>query len=311
MKIKLYLTAVLLIALQWGNAQKKVGIGTETPQETLDVNGTMGIRKLGPAKKNDILAWDKTSKKVVVTPSSNEKFPFYYVNVFIPVAIPNQSGVPQGVNVSNLPIRINPENYDVTVVSANLINVSNGQKTISNVRDYYESSTKSDYSMNYPIIGGNTNNNSLNLYPIIVRSNPNDRVYTNSIAGRVLVDVNKDDATTEGNLLLPENTYLLNIQHPDIKLEKAKDIRMTPPSFEYPDDGPPRYVPGKEIWNGKYKKYYHLSISYPNIPEKHGRGFMPWAKNATNYDEQQDNKSERYAWIVTLFVMDNKWIING
>ncbi len=308
MKIKLYLTAVLLTTLQWGNAQKKVGIGTETPQETLDVNGTMGIRKLGPAKKNDILAWDKTSKKVVVTPSSNEKFPFYYVNVFIPVAIPNQSGVPQGVNVSNLPIRINPENYDVTVVSVNLINVSNGQNTISNVRDYYESSTKSDYSVNYPIIGGNTNNNSLNLYPIIVRSNPNDRVYTNSIAGRVLVDVNKDDATTEGNLLLPENTYLLNIQHPDIKLEKAKDIRMTPPSFEYPDDGPPRYVPGKEIWNGKYKKYYHLSISYPNISEKHGRGFMPWAKNATNYDEQQDNKSERYAWIVTLFVMDNKWI---
>ena len=308
MKIKLYLTAVLLIALQWGNAQKKVGIGTETPQETLDVNGTMGIRKLGPAKKNDILAWDKTSKKVVVTPSSNEKFPFYYVNVFIPVAIPNQSGVPQGVNVSNLPIRINPENYDVTVVSVNLINVSNGQNTISNVKDYYESSTKSDYSVNYPIIGGNTNNNSLNLYPIIVRSNPNDRVYTNSIAGRVLVDVNKNDATTEGNLLLPENTYLLNIQHPDIKLEKAKDIRMTPPSFEYPDDGPPRYVPGKEIWNGKYKKYYHLSISYPNISEKHGRGFMPWVKNATNYDQQQGNKSERYAWIVTLFVMDNKWI---
>lgn len=308
MKIKLYLIAVLLLTLQWGNAQKKVGVGTETPQETLDVNGTMGIRKLGPAKKNDILAWDKTSKKVVVTPSSNEKFPFYYVNVFIPVAIPNSNGVPQGVNVSNLPIRINAQKYDVTVVSVNLINVSNGHNTISNVGDYYQSSAKSDYSVNYPIIGGNTNNNSLNLYPIIVRSNPNDRVYTNSIAGRVLVDVNKDDATTEGNLLLPENTYLLNIQHPDIKLEKAKDIRMTPPSFEYPDDGPPRYVPGKEIWNGKYKKYYHLSISYPNISEKHGRGFMPWAKNATNYDEQQDNKSERYAWIVTLFVMDNKWI---
>lgn len=308
MKIKLYLTAVLLIALQWGNAQKKVGIGTETPQETLDVNGTMGIRELGPAKKNDILAWDKTSKKVVITPSSNEKFPFYYVNVFIPVAIPNSSGVPQGVNVSNLPIRINAEKYDVTVVSANLINVSNGKNTISNARDYYKSSTKSDYSVNYPIIGGNINNNSLNLYPIIVRENPNDRVYTNSIAGRVLVDVNKDAATNENNLLLPENTYLLNIQHPDIKLEKAKDIRMTPPRYEYPDDGPPRFVPGEEIWNGKYKNYYHLSISYPNIPEKHGRGFMPWAKNATNYDEQQDNKTARYAWIVTLFVMDKNWI---
>lgn len=309
MKIKLYLTAVLLIALQWGNAQKKVGIGTETPQETLDVNGTMGIRKLGPAKKNDILAWDKTSKKVVVTPSSNEKFPFYYVNVFIPVAIPNQSGVPQGVNVSNLPIRINAQKYNVTVVSVNLINVSNGQNTISNVRDYYQSSAKSDYSVNYPIIGGNTNNNSLNLYPIIVRANPNDRVNAGSKeAGRVLVDVNKDAATTESNLLLPENTYLLNIQHPDIKLEKAKNTRMTPPSYEYPDDGPPRFVPGKEIWDGTYKNYYNLSISYPNIPEKHGRGFMPWVKNATNYDQQQDNKSERYAWIVTLFVMDNKWI---
>lgn len=306
MKIKLYLTAVLLIALQWGNAQKKVGIGTETPQETLDVNGTMGIRKLGPAKKNDILAWDKTSKKVVVTPSSNEKFPFYYVNVFIPVAIPNPSGVPQGVNVSNLPIRINAQKYDVTVVSVNLINVSNGQKTISNVRDYYESSTKSDYSVNYPIIGGNTNNNSLNLYPIIVRSNPNDRVYTNSIAGRVLVDVNKDDATTESNLLLPENTYLLNIQHPDIKLEKVKNMKGTLGHYEDTDHGL-TWVPGKEIWDGTYKNY-NLSISYPNIPEKHGRGFMPWAKNATNYDEQQGNKSERYAWIVTLFVMDNKWI---
>ena len=308
MKIKLYLIAVLLLTLQWGNAQKKVGIGTETPQETLDVNGTMGIRKLGPAKKNDILAWDKTSKKVVVTPSSNEKFPFYYVNVFIPVAIPNSNGVPQGVNVSNLPIRINAQKYDVTVVSVNLINVSNGHNTISNVRDYYQSSAKSDYSVNYPIIGGNTNNNSLNLYPIIVRENPNDRVFTNTIPGRVLVDVNKNDATTEGNLLLPENTYLLNIQHPDIKLEKAKNTRTTPPYFEYPDDGPPRYVPGKEIWDGTYKNYYNLTISYPNIPEKHGRGFMPWVKNATNYDQQQGNKSERYAWIVTLFVMDNKWI---
>lgn len=308
MKIKLYLTAVLLITLQWGNAQKKVGIGTETPQETLDVNGTMGIRKLGPAKKNDILAWDKTSKKVVVTPSSNEKFPFYYVNVFIPVAIPNSGGVPQGINVSNLPIRINAQKYDVTVVSANLINVSNGQNTISNVRDYYQSGAKSDYSVNYPIIGGNINNNSLNLYPIIVRENPNDRVGSNSEAGRVLVDVNKNNATTEGNLLLPENTYLLNIQHPDIKLAKVKNTKSTPPYYEYPDDGPPRYVPGKEIWDGTYKNYYNLSISYPNIPERHGRGFMPWAKNATNYDQQQGNESERYAWIVTLFVMDNKWI---
>ena len=308
MKIKLYLTAVLLIALQWGNAQKKVGIGTETPQETLDVNGTMGIRKLGPAKKNDILAWDKTSKKVVVTPSSNEKFPFYYVNVFIPVAIPNPSGVPQGVNVSNLPIRINAQKYDVTVVSVNLINVSNGHNTISNVRDYYQSSAKSDYSVNYPIIGGNTNNNSLNLYPIIVRANPNDRINAGSKeAGRVLVDVNKDAATTESNLLLPENTYLLNIQHPDIKLEKVKNMKGTLGHYEDTDHGL-TWVPGKEIWDGTYKNYYNLSISYPNIPEKHGRGFMPWAKNATNYDEQQDNKSERYALIVTLFVMDNKWI---
>ena len=308
MKIKLYLTAVLLIALQWGNAQKKVGIGTETPQETLDVNGTMGIRKLGPAKKNDILAWDKTSKKVVVTPSSNEKFPFYYVNVFIPVAIPNPSGVPQGVNVSNLPIRINAQKYDVTVVSVNLINVSNGHNTISNVRDYYQSSAKSDYSVNYPIIGGNTNNNSLNLYPIIVRANPNDRINAVSKeAGRVLLDVNKDAATTESNLLLPENTYLLNIQHPDIKLEKVKNMKGTLGHYEDTDHGL-TWVPGKEIWDGTYKNYYNLSISYPNIPEKHGRGFMPWAKNATNYDEQQDNKSERYAWIVTLFVMDNKWI---
>lgn len=307
MKIKLYLTAVLLIALQWGNAQKKVGIGTETPQETLDVNGTMGIRKLGPAKKNDILAWDKTSKKVVVTPSSNEKFPFYYVNVFIPVAIPNPSGVPQGVNVSNLPIRINAQKYDVTVVSVNLINVSNGHNTISNVRDYYQSSAKSDYSVNYPIIGGNTNNNSLNLYPIIVRANPNDRISSNAIPGRVLVDVNKNDATTEGNLLLPENAYLLNIQHPDIKLEKVKNEKATPGYFEDTEWGP-RFVPGKKIWDGTYKNYYNLSISYPNIPEKHGRGFMPWAKNATNYDQQQGNESERYAWIVTLFVMDNKWI---
>lgn len=307
MKIKLYLTAVLLIALQWGNAQKKVGIGTETPQETLDVNGTMGIRKLGPAKKNDILAWDKTSKKVVVTPSSNEKFPFYYVNVFIPVAIPNPSGVPQGVNVSNLPIRINAQKYDVTVVSVNLINVSNGHNTISNVRDYYQSSAKSDYSVNYPIIGGNTNNNSLNLYPIIVRANPNDRINAGSKeAGRVLVDVNKDAATTESNLLLPENTYLLNIQHPDIKLEKVKNMKGTLGHYEDTDHGL-TWVPGKEIWDGTYKNY-NLSISYPNIPEKHGRGFMPWAKNATNYDEQQGNKSERYAWIVTLFVMDNKWI---
>lgn len=307
MKIKLYLTAVLLIALQWGNAQKKVGIGTETPQETLDVNGTMGIRKLGPAKKNDILAWDKTSKKVVVTPSSNEKFPFYYVNVLIPVAIPNPSGVPQGVNVSNLPIRINAQKYDVTVVSVNLINVSNGHNTISNVRDYYQSSAKSDYSVNYPIIGGNTNNNSLNLYPIIVRANPNDRINAGSKeAGRVLVDVNKDAATTESNLLLPENTYLLNIQHPDIKLEKVKNMKGTLGHYEDTDHGL-TWVPGKEIWDGTYKNY-NLSISYPNIPEKHGRGFMPWAKNATNYDEQQGNKSERYAWIVTLFVMDNKWI---
>ena len=308
MKIKLYLTAVLLIALQWGNAQKKVGIGTETPKETLDVNGTMGIRELGPAKKNDILAWDKTSKKVVVTPSSDEKFPFYYVNVFIPVAIPNQSGVPQGVNVSNLPIRINAQKYNVTVVSVNLINVSNGHNTISNVRDYYQSNAKSDYSVNYPIIGGNTNDNSLNLYPIIVRANPNDKINAGrDDAGRVLVDVNKDAATTESNLLLPENTYLLNIQHPDIKLEKVKNMKGTPGHFEDTEWGP-RFVPGPEIWDGTYKNYYNLSITFPNVTERFGRGFMPWVEGATGYTGQQEDRNSRYAWVVTIFVMDKKWI---
>ena len=307
MNTKLYLSTALLLLAQWSNAQKKVGIGTESPKQTLDVEGTMRIKELGPAKKNDILAWDEATQQVVITPTSNDKYPFYYVNIFIPVAIPNSSNVPQGVNVQNLPIRINPNKYDITVVSANLINTRGKGKSVSNSREYYHSNSKSDYSVNFPIVGGNINNNQVSLFPIIARNNPNDlNIYT-GISGRVLVDTDKDNATDESKLLLPDGTYLLNMPNPSIKLEGAKNIKSTPGHFEDTEWGP-RFVPGKEIWDGTYKNYYNLSITFPNVTERFGRGFMPWVEGATGYTGQQEDRNSRYAWVVTIFVMDKKWI---
>ncbi len=279
MNTKLYLSTALLLLAQWGNAQKKVGIGTESPKQTLDVEGTMRIKELGPAKKNDILAWDKATQQVVITPTSNDKYPFYYVNLFIPVAIPNRSNVPQGVNVQNLPIRINPNKYDITVVSANLINTRGKGKSISSSKEYYHSNSKSDYSVNFPIIGGNINNNRTSLFPIIVRNNPNDLSIYTGISGRVLVDTDKDNSTDNNKLLLPDGTYLLNIQNPSISLGR------------YPNTN-----------------YYLLSLSFPNVTERFGRGFMPWVESATNYEGQQEDRNSRYAWVVTIFVMDKKWI---
>ena len=279
MNTKLYLSTALLLLAQWGNAQKKVGIGTESPKQTLDVEGTMRIKELGPAKKNDILAWDKATQQVVITPTSNDKYPFYYVNLFIPVAIPNRSNVPQGVNVQNLPIRINPNKYDITVVSANLINTRGKGKSISSSKEYYHSKSKSDYSVNFPIIGGNINNNRTSLFPIIVRNNPNDLSIYTGISGRVLVDTDKDNSTDNNKLLLPDGTYLLNIQNPSISLGR------------YPNTN-----------------YYLLSLSFPNVTERFGRGFMPWVESATNYEGQQEDRNSRYAWVVTIFVMDKKWI---
>ena len=279
MNTKLYLSTALLLLAQWSNAQKKVGIGTESPKQTLDVEGTMRIKELGPAKKNDILAWDEATQQVVITPTSNDKYPFYYVNLFIPVAIPNRSNVPQGVNVQNLPIRINPNKYDITVVSANLINTRGKGKSISSSKEYYHSNSKSDYSVNFPIIGGNINNNRTSLFPIIVRNNPNDLSIYTGISGRVLVDTDKDNATDESKLLLPDGTYLLNIQNPSISLGR------------YPNTN-----------------YYLLSLSFPNVTERFGRGFMPWVESATNYEGQQEDRNSRYAWVVTIFVMDKKWI---
>lgn len=279
MNTKLYLSTALLLLAQWGNAQKKVGIGTESPKQTLDVEGTMRIKELGPAKKNDILAWDEATQQVVITPTSNDKYPFYYVNLFIPVTIPNNKGVPQGVNVQNLPIRINPNKYDITVVSANLINTRGKGKSISSSKEYYHSNSKSDYSVNFPIIGGNINNNRTSLFPIIVRNNPNDLSIYTGISGRVLVDTDKDNSTDNNKLLLPDGTYLLNIQNPSISLGR------------YPNTN-----------------YYLLSLSFPNVTERYGRGFMPWVESATNYEGQQGDRNSRYAWVVTIFVMDKKWI---
>ena len=279
MNTKLYLSTALLLLAQWSNAQKKVGIGTESPKQTLDVEGTMRITELGPAKKNDILAWDEATQQVVITPTSNDKYPFYYVNVFIPVAIPNSSNVPQGVNVQNLPIRINPNKYDATVVSANLINTKGKGKSISSSKEYYHSNSKSDYSVNFPIVGGNINNNRTSLFPIISRNNPNDKNIYTGISGRVLVDTDKDNSTDNNKLLLPDGTYLLNIQNPSISLNK------------YPNTN-----------------YYLLSLSFPNVTERYGRGFMPWVEGATNYEGQQEDRNSRYAWVVTIFVMDKKWI---
>ena len=307
MNTKLYLSTALLLLAQWGNAQKKVGIGTESPKQTLDVEGTMRIKELGPAKKNDILAWDKATQQVVITPTSNDKYPFYYVNLFIPVAIPNRSNVLNLDNVQNLPIRINPNKYDITIISANLINTRGKGTSISSSKGYYHSKSKSDYSVNFPIIGGNINNNSTNLFPIIVRNNPNDLSIYTGISGRVLVDTDKDNATNEGKLLLPDGTYLLNMPSPSIKLEGAKNVRVTPGHYEDTDYGL-TYVPGKEIWDGTYKNYYNLSITFPNVTERFGRGFMPWVESATNYEGQQEDRNSRYAWVVTIFVMDKKWI---
>ena len=58
----------------------------------------------------------------------------------------------------------------------------------------------------------------------------------------------------------------------------------------------------------KYGMAHIKSITFPNVTERFGRGFMPWVEGATGYTGQQEDRNSRYAWVVTIFVMDKKWI---
>ena len=63
-------------------AQKKVGVNTDTPSQTLDVEGTMRIAEPGPAKATNIpLAWDIDNQQVIkgINEEKNE-YPFYYAS---------------------------------------------------------------------------------------------------------------------------------------------------------------------------------------------------------------------------------------
>lgn len=59
----------------------RVGIETDNPQQTLDVNGSMRVSQLGTAEHGSIpLSWDPTTKQVLKGSDEGAKSPFYFAS---------------------------------------------------------------------------------------------------------------------------------------------------------------------------------------------------------------------------------------
>ena len=59
-----------------------------------------------------------------------------------------------------------------------------------------------------------------------------------------------------------------------------------------------------QVEDGLAKYYYEAGGS-----TRGSAGFMPWAENSTNYEEAYNTQlNTQYAWLITLFVIDNDWI---
>lgn len=76
MNKKIY-TALLSMIIAMAYGQKNVGINTDTPTHTLDVNGNMRIGKLGDVKTTNIpLAWN-TETGQIIKANNGVNYPFY------------------------------------------------------------------------------------------------------------------------------------------------------------------------------------------------------------------------------------------
>lgn len=78
MKKILYTFLISLPAIVFSQ-NKKVGINTDKPQQTLDVEGTMRIAQPGTAKQDNIpLAWNPKNQQIVKA-RENDRAPFYSI----------------------------------------------------------------------------------------------------------------------------------------------------------------------------------------------------------------------------------------
>jgi len=292
-KIKLYTLAIGLISLTMANAQKKVGIGTETPQQTLDVNGTMGIRELPKASKADILAWDENTQQVVTTPSTEDTHaPFYLVNLLVPVGgkvSANGSFELNGIQVPNLAVRINPSKYTATITNYNLLKYNDGDTPST----YFNMTYKSQRGVYFPVMVKNLlKTPEDNLHAIIARRNSNVSVGAgNKAEGRILRDVPNSELSTA--TFVEKQANVVEVKEPYMSLTPSEYGNHYVLKISFP-----------QVEDGLAKYYYE-----GNGSTRGSAGFMPWAENSTNYEEaykiQLDTK---YAWLITLFVINNDWI---
>lgn len=67
MKVKFFMPLLFFVGSSMFFSQaKKVGINTNSPRQTLDVNGTLRVQQLGSAKKGSgVLGWNQNTKELV------------------------------------------------------------------------------------------------------------------------------------------------------------------------------------------------------------------------------------------------------
>lgn len=121
---KILLGGVLLFSVSVMNAQysKKVGINTDKPTQNLDVNGTMGISKIGAARDGQDIYWNKKTGQWVSEPQnkSNEKN-IYYVNYAIHLSKKGED------YAANVPLGIDPTKYEAVLTQSFFVKTSGGE----------------------------------------------------------------------------------------------------------------------------------------------------------------------------------------
>lgn len=121
---KILLGSVLFSCVSVMNAQYsgKVGIKTDKPSQTLDVNGTMRIGEIGKATDDGkLIFWNKDTKQLVSEPTnvSNEK-KIFYITYAIHLSKLGQD------YADGVPLGINSNKYTAALTQAYLVRTESG-----------------------------------------------------------------------------------------------------------------------------------------------------------------------------------------
>lgn len=116
MKKTKILALVISIFLSFNSLaqERKVGINTTTPRQTLDVNGTLSVENLGDYTESSIpIHWNQETKQVVLGSTDINK-PYYKIAYTITCA-------EQQLKIENFDTKIDGDKYTVIITNAFLL----------------------------------------------------------------------------------------------------------------------------------------------------------------------------------------------